>query len=402
VKSTFFIIASFIFFTSGCGLNITSEPSLLTMDYGQLAEIRESIHIKSPVYEAAYQRLCKEAENAINLPVYSVTNKKGNPPSGDKHDYMSQAPYWWPDPSKPGGLPYIRRDGVRNPESYDSRFDRHRIEMMTDNMMSLTLAWFFTGEERFAVKASDLIETWFIDPATRVNPNMNYAQSIPGITEGRGIGIIETRRYIKIIDAVKLLEGSKSWNRRMTKSLRSWFSDYLEWLVNSENGLDEQAKENNHGTWYDVQVIYYAGFTGKHKLARNTLQKAVESRVNSQIDLFGKQPHELSRTRSFSYSAFNLEALILIGKLGEMAGDGPWGGDPDAAEKIRLACDFLFKYIDRIEEWPYEQITPVEWGRLVPVLSEASRLFDAPGYNLYLESIEDKMQSNDRLIFTNI
>jgi hypothetical protein len=29
---------------------------------------------------------------------------------------MSLAPYWWPDPKSPNGLPYIRRDGERNPE----------------------------------------------------------------------------------------------------------------------------------------------------------------------------------------------------------------------------------------------------------------------------------------------
>jgi hypothetical protein len=231
---------------------------------------------------------------------------------------------------------------------------------------------------------------------------MNYAQSIPGRTEGRGIGIIDTRKYIEIIDAVKLLERSKSWNKKKTIELQNWFSDYLNWLMKSEHGMSEQAKENNHGTWYDVQVIYYALFVNHEELAKEMLQQSVSQRTKLQIDLLGKQPYELSRTRSFSYSVFNLEALILLGKMGEMTGLGPWSDDPVSKRKIRLASDFLLKYITHFEDWPYKQITPVEWDRLLTVVTDASKLLDISEYASYIQYLEENLKSNDRVIITKM
>jgi hypothetical protein len=315
---------------------------------------------------------------------------------------MSQGPYWWPDPSQPDGLPYINRDGIRNPESDDNNFDKQRLSQMTEAVMSLTLAWFYTGEADYAKKASELIETWFLDPETAVNPNLKYAQSIPGITEGRGIGIIDTRKYIDIIDAVKLLETSTAWNERMTKRLQDWFSEYLNWLLTSENGKDERAKENNHGSWYDVQVSCYALFTGKTDLAREIISQSLTDRIAAQIDSLGRQKFELSRTNAFSYSVFNLEALNLLSRLAEMAGVDGWDKGPGSSGRIEVACNFLFSYIDRMDEWPYQQIKPIDWSRLIPLVNTAYKYKGLPEYELVLEQLFEKINSNDRLIITNI
>ena len=399
-RNCFYILLIFILI-SGCNKIKRSEQTLLTMDYDQLLEAEKAISKNSPLYVSAFRRLTKEADYALNLPLYSVTQKNVLPPSGDKNDYMSLAPYWWPDTSKPDGMPYIRRDGIRNPESEEGRFDRHRLGLMTDDVITLTLAWFFTGEEKYAEKASILLENWFTDPATRVNPNLTYAQSIPGILDGRGIGIIDTRRYIEIIDAITILERSHSWNSRKSKRLQEWFSEYLYWLVNSDHGKDERAKKNNHGTWYDLQIVCYANFTGNHELARKIIRQSGPERIDIQIDSLGRQEFELVRTRSFSYSVFNLEALINLGRMGEMIGEENWG-DASHASKVKSACDFLFSYTEKMEDWPYEQITPVEWSRLLPLIKEAGRLFKTNEYNIFVEYLEEKLKPNDRLIITKI
>ena len=144
--------------------------------------------------------------------LYSVMNKKQLPPSGDKHDYMSTGPYWWPDPTKPDGLPYIRKDGLRNPTYYDIS-DTKEIDRMRDDTESLALAYYFTKADKYAKYASKLIHTWFLDAATLQNPNLNFGQGIPGINTGRGIGIIETRGLFQVIDAAILLQESKSWSK---------------------------------------------------------------------------------------------------------------------------------------------------------------------------------------------
>jgi hypothetical protein len=220
-----------------------------------------------------YDRIIKKSK------LYSVMNKVQLPPSGDKHDYMSQGPYWWPDSSKSNGLPYVRKDGYRNPEIKQIS-DSDEMDEMIDDVVVLTEAFEQTGQEKYASFASKLLTNWFLDPKTKQNPNLNFGQGIPGINTGRGIGIIETRFLFQITNAAQRLRKSKSWSQQKHKQLQVWFSDYLTWLLNSSIGKDEADELNNHGTYYDVQVVDFALFVGKKDLARKQL-KVTKSRIHS-------------------------------------------------------------------------------------------------------------------------
>src|SRR3954466_4902684 len=118
---------------------------------------------------AARQALMQAADRALEQKPVSVMDKKKVPPSGDKHDYLSQAPYWWPDPAKPDGKPYIRKDGQRNPE-IDAIADHDNLGRLGDAVATLGLAYAYTGREVYAAHAARLVRAWFLDPATRMNP----------------------------------------------------------------------------------------------------------------------------------------------------------------------------------------------------------------------------------------
>src|SRR5689334_3257121 len=195
------------------------RPNTIVLRGDNLARAKAGVLAREEKFRDAYDDLIRDANTALTVGPFTVTQKKRTPPSGDKHDYMSLAPYWWPDSSKPNGLPYVRHDGRRNPET-ENDYDAPRLKHMMDAVTTLGLAYYFTGTESYAAHAAQLLRVWFVAPDTRMNPRLTYAQAIPGITEGRGIGIIETRGLIRLLDAIRMLDPSPTWTPADRRAIR--------------------------------------------------------------------------------------------------------------------------------------------------------------------------------------
>lgn len=329
--------------------------------------LHEKLHPDPAILQAARE----EADHAMHAGPFSVMEKKQTPPSGDKHDFMSLAPYWWPNPATPNGLPYVRRDGRTNPEE-SSISDHANLFHMEDAVHALALGYYLTGDEQYASRAVLLLRTWFLDPATRMNPNLNYAQAIPGITTGRGIGLIGMREIPLVLDGITLLSQSPSLTQTDREGLRAWFRSYLQWLQNSPNGRAEASAKNNHGSWYDQQLAAIALFLGDTDLARRVIETAKTKRIAHQIQPDGREPLELARTKSFSYSVFNLTALMRLAQEGQRVGVDLWNYRAPNGGSIRAALNFLLPYALGEKPWPYQSLNGVESGSLTgPLLLAA-------------------------------
>ena len=355
----------------------TRPPSLL-IDRAYIQETRARAGKGDAAIRTAIAALEKDAQAALAIAPMSVMDKAITPPSGDKHDYVSQAPYWWPDPSKADGKPYIRKDGQRNPE-INAITDRDSLGRLGAAVTTLSLAYAYTGREDYAAHAARLVRTWFLDPATRMNPHLQFGQDIPGINQGRGIGIIETRSLPELLDGVLLLAGSPSWTKADDDSLQAWMRAYLSWLVESTHGREEAKNGNNHETWYDVQVAGLALYTGQVDVARRTVEGA-RARVARQIEPDGRQPRELERTQSWHYSQFNLAAFMDLASLGRHVGVDLWNYRTEDGRSIRGAVDFLVPYAAGERPWSYDQITPFRASTLHPILRRGAAAWKAPSY----------------------
>jgi hypothetical protein len=354
------------------------EPIVFTFHATDLALVKQRIAAADEETGEALATLVRKAERRLTEGPYSVVASGRTPPSGDKHDYMSQAPYWWPDPDQKDGKPYIQRDGKVNPDSEGG--DDEVMRKMCEAVWQLSLAWHLTGDDRFARHAARLLRAWYFDPATRMKPRLVFGQYVPGHNTGRGEGLIETRAMIKVLDASGLLAGSKDWTPADEVRLKAWFRDFLDWMRESSRGGDERAAENNHGTWYDAQAAAYALFIGDERRAKNILERARQRRFIEGIDPQGRQVHELDRTKSFDYCLFNLEALMQLALLGQRCDLHLWKAHFEDGRGLLRAVEWLAPYAAGKKEWPHKQIAPVHRERLVVLFRRAAVAYNREEY----------------------
>ncbi|MEJ7826643.1 MAG: alginate lyase family protein, partial [Segetibacter sp.] len=316
--------------------------------------------------------LIAEANKALTSGPFSVTfQKRKLPPGGDIHDYMSQAPYWWPDSSKPDGKPYIRKDGRINPER-DLSKDRGQMVYMSSNARQLALAYYFTGNEQYVKKAADLLRVWFIDTATRMNPNLNFGQYIPGINDGRGIGIIETVGLTNIPDALAMMQQSKYLTANFVTGIKQWFNQYIEWLINNKNGKEERSQINNHGTYYDMQLADFALFIGDKALAQKVIKEQTIARIDQQLTVDGAQPLELVRTKSWGYSIMNLVGWCKLAVIADKISIDLWNTTTVDGKGIRRMFEWFTPYVLKEKTWKYEQIEPFSYDNILTIYSLAN------------------------------
>ncbi len=309
------------------------------------------------LFDIALPGTAAAADKLLGLAPYSVTDKKIMPPSGDTHDYVSLSIYYWPDPGKADGKPYVLRDGEVNPErNSEDRYDRIRLGRMAGAVSTLAAAFRETGEERYAAKAARLIRAWFLDPGTLMNPHLEFGQGVPGGAAGKPGGIIDTIDLIEVVRAALALETSASFTGSDRDGLRDWFARYLRWLRESGMGRKEADSANNHGVWYDAQTAAYALYSGDPDLAAAIVRDAKARRVATQIEPDGSMPRELARTRSFHYSVFSLEAFITLASIGDLVGVDLWDFTTPDGRSLEKAIDFVLPHLPDAKAWEYRQI----------------------------------------------
>ncbi|WP_406479991.1 alginate lyase family protein [Streptomyces sp. NBC_01615] len=336
-------------------------PKTAVLDGSRLQQTRIRLDQGDPQLGRALKDLTARADNWLDQGPWTVVDKPKPAPGGDVHDYLSQAPYWWPSQPKttdnPWGCPYVQRDGQRNPE-VDTGTDRQDVEKVFDSTYDLSLAWYYTGKKQYAEKAATVLRTWFLAPDTRMNPNLNHGQFIPCKYDGRAIGIIDfSQSYTSVLDAIAILDtGAPGWSKGDRTAMRAWNTDFRDWLANSTFGKEEGAAKNNHGTFYDMQLAALAYATGDRDLARRTVLDARALRIDPQIAADGSQPQELARTRSWHYSTFDLVAYTRLAAIGRHVGVNLWSYEGPDGQSLFKAVGYLLPAATGAEPWAHPEL----------------------------------------------
>jgi hypothetical protein len=269
---------------------------------------------------------------------------------GDAHAYYSEGDYWWPDPAKPGG-PYIRRDGLSNPD----RFDDHRQSLIRLSRIvpALTAAWLASGKRAFAQSAKAHLLAWFVTPETRMAPHLEHAQAIIGVNTGRGTGIIDTLHLTEVaLSAEHLLKAPALFATDEAEAVRRWFADYLTWMRTSPNGLDEGDEANNHGSCYVLQVASFARL-GRESGVNDWCRSRLKHLIDGQIEADGRQLLELARTKPFGYCLFNLDVLAACAQLLSTPSENLWRYKNAKGGSLEQALAYMAPFIADKSRWPH-------------------------------------------------
>ena len=302
------------------------------------------------------EKLKADADKIISKPRIVVTDIKLPRPSGNPHDYVSIAPYRWPNPDTPDGLPWVGRDGYVNP---DTRTGVHPSAMYY-NMKTLALACFYIGDFGYSAYVNKQLYDWFINPETRINPNAKYGQSIPGVTEGRGAGLIEFSQSVELFNAIGILECMNLIDPELVSGIKAWFVEFTDWMLTHELGIRIDASTDNHASWYSANLLATAIFTERTALIKNMAMASYVRRTRISIRPDGSQPLELARATGIGYSFYNLHAIFIYSNLAERLGyKEHWGIDEERGVCIiKSAVDFLYPYVVNPESCPYSELHP--------------------------------------------
>jgi hypothetical protein len=309
---------------------------------GESPEVFDVVAIDRARVLAAAQRYLKE-------PPTTITASTSERSPGGKHDYFSEADYFWPDPKNPVG-PYVQRDGISNL----SNFLDHRRFLLRFSVQApaLVAAWRISAQNAYAEHAARHLRAWFINGSTRMNPNLQYAQAIRGRTTGTRYGLIDTLHLVEVARSTEIVAESRVLSNDELDEIKSWFADYLQWMTTQTYGIEEMESPNNHATCWLTQVGAFAQFTGNEQLADYARRRFKSVLLPSQMKSDGSFPLEINRTKPYAYSLFNLDAMATICQILSTPQDNLWAFRLTDGRGIGDAVAFMEPYIRNKKSWP--------------------------------------------------
>lgn len=300
-----------------------------------------------------HDRILKAAGAALAMEPVTITSFRAPLSQGGPNDFYSNGDYWWPDPSKSNGLPYIEHDGESNPNNFNQH--RQGMHQLRDAVAALAAAYKISSNDAYAAKAAELLRVFFVERKTRMNPRLDYAQAVPGRTPGRPTGIIDTLHLIEVPVAIEALRKSPKFPPPLLASLKTWFGEYAEWMTTSTNGQREAAATNNHSVAFFLQLAVFAQFAGDEAKVTECRRRFREVFVPRQMALDGSFPAELRRTKPYGYSIFQLDNMATLCQVLSTPDDDLWTFQLPDGRGIGKAMEFLYPYLTDKSKWPHRR-----------------------------------------------
>jgi hypothetical protein len=309
-----------------------------------------------------HDRILSAAQRALTQSPTPLTSLPCPHSPGSPHDYYSEA-----DPSSQGNPAANTGSSSKQGTQPPSPFTAHRDALFTLGLAvpSLTSAHLLNGDPRYAQHAALWLRAWFVDPATRMTPRLDYGQVILGQSAGGSFaGILETLPLVEVTQSIPFLTSALSSSDRL--ALNTWFADYLRWLTEEQDSgprLPALARDrkDHHGTSWLLQASAYTLLTtpvSNAPKAETSPMDLLRHRFRSvtlraQIAADGSFPHELTSPTPYRDSLFNLDMMAAICQLLSTRFDNVWQYELADGPGMRSAIAYHFPFIADRSLWPF-------------------------------------------------
>jgi hypothetical protein len=218
---------------------------------------------------------------------------------------------------------------------------------------TLTSAWLVSGNKNYAVKAVEHLNAWMVDTATMMNPDMLYAQAIWGRFTGRGIGLIDAYHLVEVAQSAKILIDNDVISQEQSEKIKDWFRQFLNWMTTHKYGIEEMNAENNHGTCWVATASSFANLVNDEKVKQLCTDRFKNILLPSQMAGDGSFPMELSRTKPYGYSLFNIDAMCNVAQILSTPENNLWDFKTADGKSLQKGMTFIYPFIADKSEWPY-------------------------------------------------
>jgi hypothetical protein len=337
-----------MFLFKRCCLVITVVISCSTLSAQKGSRSRNDL-LKT-IKQTLQPTILKKAEWALQQQPVTVTASYSPRSSGGRHDFFSEGDYWWPNP-KGVDSPWVSIDGKTNPGNFVEH--RHAMIRFSEIVGSLASAYILKPDEKYAKQILLHCKAWFMDTATRMNPNLLYSQAVKNRYTGRSFGVIDGIHLMEVVKGLEVIEKKyPAADKAIIKASKQWFQQFLQWLNTHKYGVDEKNALNNHSTCWAMQVAVFANFAGD-KASLDTCRFRFKNIIlPRQMGADGSLPLELARTKPYGYSIFNLDAMTTLCQELSTASENLYDYEIDG-RSIRKGITFLYPYIADKSKWTW-------------------------------------------------
>jgi hypothetical protein len=342
--------AAFIFVVASLARAADTPTTLVSGDEAEpihSAVIRQEAWTQDPV-----RRLRVDAERRLKEGPWTVTADRPKGIDLDPHEYYSESPFYWPDAANPAGS-YLRRNGQMNPALFAA--NRAALDAMCDAVFTLGTAAYLLDDARYASRAARIVQTWFILPRTRMEPNMQHAGTIPGSKGGAasvpGGGVSEGRPLIRAIQGMEFLAKTEAWDPKDEAATRKWFEEYLHWLTPADAAPANRRGGGDNSIWRAALEAAAATFA-EDAAAQRRVFDSYRGRA------FPRPPRAGGRGAAILPApvlAASLEARATICRIAQLHGVDLWSLPARNDGMIATPIDSLEASLADPKQWSKEQ-----------------------------------------------